>query len=355
MAESAAGHGAVVVDPFRGAFRDRQHFCVVGDVVERGQTADRPAVLARVKVLVDARHAKLAPLGVAKRVIFVAIGIVVQIGVLADIERAVGADQKAREIALDVARRGEIFLVLPERIGLAVLPQILRLKRHDLFEMRLAPASAFRILEHAAPHRIDQRGRGVEGLPRALGRDVVAGLGAGHRIVHAVGVDVFLVFAPAAEVVFVGFVDILDEFGALLLGQEDRCGRLDLKGFADRRAGRRIVDDGLEQGLHPRRLDIAADLGDLGAVGAEYDGRRPAPVAVAAGQIRVGVLVHPHRNIFRRQQFGDFGVGVGGLFHHMAPMAPHRFEIENHKALLGGRAGKQLVVPAVPLDGFVRE
>ncbi len=180
-------------------------------------------------------------------------------------------------------------------------PQILRLKRHDLFEMRLAPAAAFGILEHAAPHRIDQRDRGVKSLPRALGRRGVARLGAGHRKVHAVGIDVFLVFAPAAEGVFVGFVDVLGEFGALLLGQKNRRGWLDLKSFADGRAGRGVVDDGLEQGLHPRRLDIAADLGDLGAVGGEYNGRRPAPVAVAARQIGIGILVHPHCNVFRRQ------------------------------------------------------
>jgi hypothetical protein len=33
-------------------------------------------------------------------------------------------------------------------------------------------------------------------------------------------------------------------------------------------------------------------------------------------------------------------------------MAPHRFEIENDEPFLGGRAGKQLVVPAIPLDGL---
>jgi hypothetical protein len=36
-------------------------------------------------------------------------------------------------------------------------------------------------------------------------------------------------------------------------------------------------------------------------------------------------------------------------------MAPHGFEIENHKTLLGGRTGKQLVAPAIPLDGLARE
>jgi hypothetical protein len=50
---------------------------------------------------------------------------VVEIGVLTDIEGAFRAGQKPREIALDAARGAKIFLVLPQRIGLAVLPQIL--------------------------------------------------------------------------------------------------------------------------------------------------------------------------------------------------------------------------------------
>jgi hypothetical protein len=56
------------------------------------------------------------------------VGIVVEIGILADIERAVRAGQEFREIAFDVARGGKMFRVLPQRIGLAVLPEVLRLE-----------------------------------------------------------------------------------------------------------------------------------------------------------------------------------------------------------------------------------
>ena len=131
--------------------------------------------------------------------------------------------------------------------------------------------------------------------------------------------------------------------------------RLDLKGFADRRARRGIVDDGLEQRLHPLRLDIAPDLGDLGAVGAEHDRRRPAPVAVAARQIGIGVLVDANRQIFRGQQILNLGVRIGGLFHHVAPVAPHRLEIEDHEALFGRGAGEQIVVPAAPFGPSAAE
>ena len=219
----------------------------------------------------------------------------------------------------------------------------------------MGPGAGFGILVHAAPDRIDQRDGGIQRLPGALDRGGVAGLGAGDRQIHAVGVDEFLVLAPAAEFFLVGFVDILRQRGAPFLVEEGGGRRLDLEGFADRRSGRGIVDDGLEQRLHPLRLDISPDLGDLGAVGAEHDGRRPAPVAIAARQIGVGVLVDPDRQIFRGQQFPDLGIGVGRLLHDVAPVAPHRLEIEDDEALLGLRAGEQIVAPFTPFRSVRRK
>ncbi|KIU01486.1 hypothetical protein QU38_01370, partial [Staphylococcus aureus] len=140
----------------------------------------------------------------------------------------------------------------------------------------------------------------------------------------------------------------LGQFGALRLAEKGRRGGLDRAGLADRRARRGIVDDRLEQRLHPLRLDIAPDLGDLAAVRREHDGRRPAPIAVAAGEVRIGVLVDADREIFRRQQLLHLGVGVGRFLHHVAPVAPHRFEIEDDEALLGRGACEQIVAPAAP-------
>ena len=215
----------------------------------------------------------------------------------------------------------------------------------------LRPGAGLGILEHAAPHRIDQRDRRVQRLPRALDGGGVARFGAGDREIHAVGVDVFLHSRPSRRV-FPRRTRRSSCVSAArcCLGEEGGGGGLDLKGFADRGAGRGIIDDRLQQRLHPRRLDIAPDLGDLGAIGGEHDGRRPAPIAVAAGQIRIGVLVDAHRQVFLRQQRLHLGVGVGGLFHHVAPVAPHRLEIEDDEALLGGGAGEQIVVPVAPFQ-----
>src|SRR5207249_10550008 len=115
------------------------------------------------------------------------------------------------------AAAGKELRILPQGLGLAVLLEILRLERHDFFEMRMGPGARFGILIYSAPYRIDQRNGGVERLPGALDRSGVTGLGAGDRKIHAVGVDVFLVLAPAAEFLLVGFVDILRQCGAPFL------------------------------------------------------------------------------------------------------------------------------------------
>ena len=86
--------------------------------------------------------------------------------------------------------------------------------------MRMSPGAGLGILVHAAPDRVDQRDGGVERLPGALDRSGIAGLGAGDRKVHAVGVDVFLVLAPAAEFFIAGFVEILRQRRALLLAEK---------------------------------------------------------------------------------------------------------------------------------------
>ena len=230
------------------------------------------------------------------------------------------------------------------------MPQILSLERHDFLEMRLLPRAGLGILEHAAPHRVDQGNGCVQRLPRALDGRCIAGFRAGDGEVHAVGVDIFLHLAPAADLVLIGLVVGLRERVALRLGQEGGSGRLDLKGLADRGAGRGIVDDRLQQRLHARRFDIAPDLDDLGAVRTEHDGRGPAPVAIAAGEIGIGVLIGPHRQVFFCEQRLHVGIGVGRLLHHVAPVAPHRLEIEDDEALLGGCAREQLVVPLAPFQ-----
>ena len=83
-----------------------------------------------------------------------------------------------------------------------------------------APGPASEYLVYAAPNRIDQRDRGIQRLARTLDGSGVAGLGADDGEIHAVGVDIFLVLAPAAELVIPGFVEIFCQLRALLLARK---------------------------------------------------------------------------------------------------------------------------------------
>jgi len=66
-------------------------------------------------------------------------------------------------------------------------------------------------------------------------------------------------------------------------------------------------------------------------------------LAASNGEVRF-LLVDTNRQIFRSQQILDLRIGVGGLFHHVAPMAPHRLQVEDHETLL----------PSCPREGVIR-
>ncbi len=278
-----------------------------------------------------------------------AIDFAVEIGILTDIERAFRPQQHRYHVSLDILRGLQILRIVPARVGLTVLSQILAVKRHDLFEVCLGPRPAFGILIDAAPHRIDQCDRSVERLPRALGRLLIARLRAQHRVIHAVRIDVLLVFAPATELLFVRSIITGDKFVTLFLGQEFLCRWRAAKSLTNRWSRAWIVNHGLQDRGHALRLDIATELGDLIAIGPEDDGRRPAPIAIAAGEVGVGVLIGTNRNVFGSQKFVDLLVRVGGFFHHVAPVAPHGFEIEDHEAFLCRRLSEDVLMPFAPL------
>ena len=86
--EPAARQGAMREHPLRGAPGRRQRVRIAGDVGVLAQRADRPAVLARVLMGVDARGAEAPPRGVIERVVMVPGDGRGQVRVLAHVERA---------------------------------------------------------------------------------------------------------------------------------------------------------------------------------------------------------------------------------------------------------------------------
>src|SRR5579872_5853518 len=152
VAKAATRQTAALIHPIRRTLGHRKRSWITRYIKKGNQSADRPAVFARIKIFVDSRHPKPAARGVIERIEHMPVGFTVEIGVLADVKRTIRSRQEIRQIALNVARRGEVFRLPPKCVSLAILTQILRLKRHDLFKMWMGPTAAFRILKHPSPH-----------------------------------------------------------------------------------------------------------------------------------------------------------------------------------------------------------
>ena len=125
--------------------------------------------------------------------------------------------------------------------------------------------------------------------------------------------------------------------------------RIDIVGLV-RGDRRRIRDDGVEQLREALRLDEALALDDFGAVGGEDDGRRPAVVAIAVRQVRPRILVDAQRHVVRVQHRAHGRIAVGFLVHHVAPVAPHRFKVQNDEPVLRAGLREGVGIGMQPVD-----
>lgn len=117
VAEAAARKGVMPDDEtcrldgaVEGAF-------IAGDVRIEREGRDRPTVLARIDVPVDARHRNLAPRIVAHGIEVLADHLRAGVGVLTDVEHGVGGHQELRQITDDGLGGLAMLLVMPEAEG----------------------------------------------------------------------------------------------------------------------------------------------------------------------------------------------------------------------------------------------
>ena len=327
-----------------------------GDRGELGERGDDPAVLAGIDVGVDARHAAGAAAGIVECKEIAAVFAGDEVGVLRGVDDPVGAGEKRAEIAMDGPGAGEVGGITPLGVGQRVEAEVLRLHLHDLLEVWLVPIAAGGVLVNAAPDGIDELALEAQGVARHFRRAGIAAGGVAQGEFDGVPVEVFVREAPAAFLVVVTIEPFRAE-GGVVLGGEGRGVRGRAGGRAlgaGGRAGGRVGDHGLEQARHRAGRDVALALHQLGAVGGEDNGGRPTEVLVAVGNIGARILVHPDREVAAVQQGRDRGVAVGRLRHDVAPVAPHRLEIEQHEFVFPFRLREDLRRPLVPDDGFRR-
>ena len=97
------------------------------------------------------------------------------------------------------------------------------------------------------------------------------------------------------------------------------------------------------------------------AIGSEKRGKRPSALAahglhgnlIAAVNVRALVAIHLHGDEMLVYDRGDFGIVVRFAVHHMAPVAPHCANVEQHRFVVALRRGKRLFAPLAPLDGLM--
>src|ERR1700723_3308687 len=102
------------------------------------------------------------------------------------------------------------------------------------------------------------------------------------------------------------------------------------------------------------RRKICAALERL-TVGSEKPGQWPPPLAserahgdlVTAVDVGTFIAIDLHGNKIFVDDLRDFGIVVRFTIHHMAPMAPDRADVEQHRLILAARGGEGVVSPLV--------
>ena len=97
------------------------------------------------------------------------------------------------------------------------------------------------------------------------------------------------------------------------------------------------------------------------AIGCKKSRERPPPLSahradrglIAAVNIRTLISIHLHRDEVLIHDRGNSRIVIGLAVHHMAPVAPHRPNIEQHRLVLVLRQCERLLAPLMPLNRLV--
>ena len=70
--------------------------------------------------------------------------------------------------------------------------------------------------------------------------------------------------------------------------------------------------------------------------------------------VRALVAIHFHGDKILIDNFGDLGILITLAIDDVAPVAPHRADIQKNGLVFGFRTGEGRIAPLVPVDGLVR-
>ena len=98
------------------------------------------------------------------------------------------------------------------------------------------------------------------------------------------------------------------------------------------------------------------------AVRKQKSGKRPAALSgngvdgglISGIHVRAFIAIDFHGNKQPIDQRGQFGIFVALPVDHVAPVTPHRSDIEQNGFVFGARASESLGTPLIPVDGLIR-
>src|SRR6185295_12191083 len=110
-------------------------------------------------------HTELAARGVVQRKILGGVLAGLEVGVLADVERALRTLEESIDVAADRSDGRSVCVPMPRGPGQRIRAQVFGLDGAELFEVDVLPVAVGRVLVDAAPDRIDEGARGVQRVP----------------------------------------------------------------------------------------------------------------------------------------------------------------------------------------------
>ena len=109
---------------------------------------------------------------------------------------------------------------------------------------------------------------------------------------------------------------------------------------------------GRKIGAAEKRLSIRRE--ERGEGPAALAGNRADRGLIPGVDVGAFVAIHFYGNVEPVDDRGDFGILVAFAVDHVAPVAPHRADIEQNRFGFGARLLKSLFAPLVPVDGLMR-
>jgi len=105
----------------------------------------------------------------------------------------------------------------------------------------------------------------------------------------------------------------------------------------------------LQHGRHWTSRNVAPAFDDLGPIAGKHQRRCQLVILIPIGYVGTRIWIDLQKNILGLQQEHDNWIAVVNVIHHMTPVAPDRFKVQQDKLMLLPGLRKRGIRPRLPL------